>query len=136
MVLIYGHCWECERAIQISVGQYISNQELVWYRSQNCPYCGNQLEEDGAGIPPEEIRQAILAIEGQYNLIVQETGSRAVVAIKLLRAALDLSLNEAMKLKSMMPGKTISGTKVEMERLLSFLISEELNAWSEQSKKI
>lgn len=133
IVLIDGHCCECTQAIQITIGQYTYDRKLFWYTSYTCPYCGAQVEVDNDGIPPKEIREAILATEGQQSLIIQETGSRAVVAIKTLRVALGLPLNEAMKLKKTIPGVTISGTRVEMERLRQLLLSEGLNVWLEQS---
>ena len=131
MVLIDGYCCECNRVIPSDIGQYTYDKKLFWYESYTCPYCKTQVEVDNDGIPPKEIREAILATEGQQNLIIQEMENRSIVAIKISRLALDLPLNEAIKLKKRIPGVALSGTRVEMERLRQLLLVEGLNVWLE-----
>ncbi len=65
-------------------------------------------------MPPYELRQAILAQEGVWSLTIWETGDRAIVATKILREAMTLSLSEAMKIKRKIPGKAIEGTQAEV----------------------
>lgn len=132
MVLINGNCWNCSKEIGIYVGQSVYDKELWWHEEYSCPYCGSEISADDRGIPPEEIRQAILGAEGRWNLNVQEAGSRAIAAAKLLRKVLGLSLNEAMVLKNKMPGSLFSGTKAEMDRLRQILVADGFNAWIAQ----
>ena len=131
-MVINGNCWDCNRKIKISVGQSVYDKELYWHAEYSCPYCDSATSADYGGIPPEEIRQAILGAEGRWNLNVQEAGSRAIAVAKVLRKVLGLSLNEAMELKNKMPGLLFSGTKAEMDRLRQILISDRFNAWIDQ----
>lgn len=128
MTSIHTPCEQCERDAVVYVGQSINDGGLVWYASYCCPHCGFQLEEDGFDSPPDEIRRAILADEGEWTLIVHETGSRAILALKVLRKALNLSLDDIAKLRKLIPGSASNGTRVEMERLLILLSSEQLQA--------
>lgn len=124
MALIIKPCWDCKKEIKMYVGQHIFGVDLrlVWHRAYSCSNCGNQIEEDGYDLPPDEIREAILAQEGTWSLNIRDTDSYcANVVIKILREALKLSLFDAIKLKKKIPGKVIEGTKVEVNRLKQLL---------------
>jgi large subunit ribosomal protein L7/L12 len=105
------------------VGQHVlrTSLRLTWYKSYSCPYCGSQIEEDGNDTTPDEIQKAILEQEGTWVLDIEETGERAILVVKILREALNLSLHDAIKIKKNMPGKAIEGTKTEMNRLKQIL---------------
>jgi hypothetical protein len=80
MACIYEYCRDCGEEVKVRVGQFVFNKELLWHKSYACPHCKIQSEEDGIGTLPERERQAILAMEGTWSLIVRETGARATVA--------------------------------------------------------
>jgi large subunit ribosomal protein L7/L12 len=128
MASIHTPCEHCGRDLVVNVGQSISDERLVWYASYYCPHCGFQLEEDGFDSPPDEIRRAILTDKGVWTLIVHETGSRVILVLKVLRKALNLSLDDAAKLRKLIPGCVSNGTQAEMEWLRILLSSEQLEA--------
>jgi DNA-directed RNA polymerase subunit RPC12/RpoP len=132
MANIYRPCISCGREIEMNVAQSVYDQKLFWHISYACPYCGHQIEIDEDGIPPKDIRDPIIAAYGQYKLIVQEINSKRIIAMKVLRSALNLSLDEAMKLKKKIPGTVIIGTKAEVYRLQQILNDNNLNAWIEE----
>lgn len=129
MAIVYGFCCQnCNSPVKFHVGQAISSGELVWSTFYSCSHCGWQLGEDGWGMTPEYIREGILEAEGEWSLAVLETGKSATLAIKILREIMGLSLSEAMRLKKMMPGTVVTGTKTEIERLRRILVAEKLKA--------
>ncbi len=121
-------CQSCERQITASVGQETIDGRILWYESYSCPYCGYRLEVDGKDDTPDDIREAILAEEGEWALDVLETGPQAILALKVLRDALGLSLNEAKEVKDKMPGIVAVGTQAEMERLRYLLSFRKLQS--------
>ncbi|WP_172186887.1 hypothetical protein [Microcoleus asticus] len=125
---LYGLCGNCGKDIQMFFGQSVFDKQLVWHLSYDCPHCGEAIELDDTGTLPNELREAILAKEGTWNFTVLETEERATLAVKILRAAMSLSLAEAMKLKKKMPGGVCSGTKAEVDRLKQLLDAEGLKA--------
>lgn len=128
MTSIHTACEHCGRDAVVNASQSIFNERLVWHTSYSCPHCGFQLEEDGFDSPPDEIRRAILADEGEWTLIVHETSSRVILALKVLRKALNLSLDDVAKLRNLIPGSVSNGTRAEMERRRILLSSEQLQA--------
>ena len=128
MARISGQCQDCGSEVTIYTNQHIWDRQLVWWEEYACQQCGCAIQVDGDGYPPEENRQAILAEEGEWSLAIAETGKGRILATKILRQAMDLSLAEAMKLKNIMPGTVASGTKVDIERLRIILASEGLQA--------
>ncbi|WP_449416051.1 hypothetical protein [Phormidium nigroviride] len=130
MAIIYSFCEKCNTPVEIHVGQAISVRELVWNLSYTCSHCGWQIEEDGTGVPPEELRKAILEAEGEWSLAILETGNSAMLAIKILRETMELSLSEALRLKKMIPGTVVTGTRAEIERLRKILVAKELKVES------
>jgi hypothetical protein len=128
MTSIHTPCSHCGRDLVVNVGQSIFDERLVWYASYCCSHCGLQVEEDGLDSPPDEIRRAILADKGEWTLIVHETGDRGILVLKILRIALNLSLDDVAKLRQLIPGCVSNGTRVEMEWLQILLSSEQLEA--------
>lgn len=126
MAQISGQCQDCGSEVIIYTNQNIWDRQLVWWAEYACQHCGFEIHLDDGGYPPEEIRQAILAEQGKWRLAIAETGRGRILATKILRQVMDLSLAEAMKLKNMMPGTIAFGTKVEIERLRIILASEGL----------
>jgi hypothetical protein len=81
-------------------------------------------ETGGRWARPDEVRIAVLQQEGEWALVLAEPGTRATIALKLLRQALNLSLGEVGELRKRLPGTVVTGTRAEMERLLGILSAE------------
>jgi hypothetical protein len=81
-------------------------------------------------LPPDDIRLTILQQEGEWTLILdrEESNRSTTVALKLLRQALNLPLSEVGKLRRLLPGPVATGTRAEMDRLLSILAAEGVRA--------
>jgi hypothetical protein len=129
MILTQGICEKCNQNINIQVAQSIYNRKLVWSVSYICPHCGNQIEEDGNGYPPKNIRELILEIEGEWNLNITNIDSKAIITLmKTLRESLNLSLPEVLKIKEKIPGCIMTGTKFELDRLIQILEAKNIKA--------
>lgn len=126
-------CPNCSVLILVSVNQiYTIWDELRWHREWNCPACGYQAVECGSDNTPEAIRHAVLAAYGTWELTVDETAHRATQAVSLLRAALNLSLADAMSLRRCVPGPVTTGTRGEIDRLRALLSRQGLSAHSRE----
>ena len=128
MIQIDCQCSECTRKIKANIGQTSIDLQLRWYFSYCCPYCDCVIEMDDIGFPPQDIRRAILAQEGEWELVIDKTSlSDKVKALKILRNALNLSIQKASKLKKNFP-YLASGTKAEMNWLKKFLGNEKIES--------
>jgi ribosomal protein L7/L12 len=79
------------------------------------------VELDDYGFPPNEIRQKIIDEEGEWELIIDPAKLKnKAEALKVLRQALNLSIEEISKLFKNMPN-IISGTKIEIQWLRQLL---------------
>src|SRR5437868_6619833 len=94
MAFLRERCPTCGVETDVAVGQAIDGGDLVWHKGYTCPSCGDAREEDGRGQAPGDIRRAILQQDGEWTLVIEEAGTRATTALKLLRQALDLSLGQ------------------------------------------
>lgn len=65
------------------------------------------------GRPPERIRNAILAQEGEWELRIPDSTAKVSVA-KTLRRELNLLLSETAEMLRRIPGAVATGTKAEM----------------------
>ncbi|MDC0832473.1 hypothetical protein CKA32_003558 [Geitlerinema sp. FC II] len=117
MTILKRQCDSCKNTIDIRVGQSVFNGELLWFASYSCPVCNIEIEEDGKGAAPEEIRQVLLREYGIWYLEVRESGKRALMAAKFLGAIVNLSNLEILKLRHKIPGRVMMGTQFEMIKL-------------------
>lgn len=122
-------CIDCQKNIDVYVGQSIDDRKLVWHQSSRCHHCGMAMEEDGIGNIPDELRQLILEQEGSWCLQITEIEERAIIAAKILRKLMNLSLPEITKIQKKIPGEVIIGTHVEMKWLVKNLRAEGLQAF-------
>lgn len=83
---------ECAHGGIARIGQTVVSGRLRWYRSTSCSDCGN-VEEDGVGFPPDEVRAPLLKDGGHWEVVAQESGGAA--AIKVVKEILGLSKAEA-----------------------------------------
>jgi hypothetical protein len=112
-----ARCGTCGAPVEVHVGQTLADAQLRWHRSYACGACGARVEEDDVGPAPEEVRRAVLACGGVWRLLLDATGARAARALKVLRAALGLSVADAAALRRCIPGAVATGTRAEMEQL-------------------
>ena len=125
----YNICENCQKLVDINVGQAIFRNKLVWNLSYKCKNCGFQLEEDGDGFPPKSIRNRILEMNDTWNLCVFENTNKAII-IKVIRQALQLNLKEASQYIKRIPGCLMTGTKLEMDWLSQLLQHQGISAKS------
>ena len=128
MPQIESYCSSCHQQIKMEVGQAAIALHLRWYVAYTCSYCQTAVEMDDTGFPPDEVRNIILSGEGKWELVIKRSHLKKVVAIKILRQALNLSLAEAGRLLENFPNSLISGTKTEMEWLKQLLATEKIEA--------
>lgn len=114
-------CANCRREIDVRVGQRATERGVTWHASYTCPHCGAAIEADDAGPTPGDVRDAILAEEGEFQLQIQSV--QAARLMHVLRDALGLSLEEVLE-----PGTLTTGTRTEMEWLASKLKREDIQA--------
>jgi len=133
MASIRVTCSNCGQFINMHVGQHVVHNRLVWNGGYHCTHCNNEVEIDGFGHPPDEVRRAILGEEGMWELAMYEPHERVTKAVKVLRQALDLSLQESAGLRDRIPGVVTTGTYVEMEFLKLLLYEEGIEATIKQS---
>ena len=90
MVVMKYFCDRCNKIIHINIQQTVINQRLRWSTSYSCPFCSTAIESDETGFPPNNIRQVILAEEGEYQLLIKQPELNKVKAVKVLRDALEI----------------------------------------------
>lgn len=61
---------DCGRIIETGVGDKIYNNKLYWFQSYFCCYCGKTVEMDSEDMMPSDIKEAIIAEQGSYGLIM------------------------------------------------------------------
>ncbi|MBL8193113.1 MAG: hypothetical protein JNM06_04775 [Blastocatellia bacterium] len=125
---IIGICDKCKKEISIFIGQIAFDGELRWSLSYNCPYCGDCIEMDDVGFPPNHVREALMSLYGKWGLSVNESKEKKVKIISIIRKAFRLSIGEVGKLIKQLPGVILTGTEAEMKWLNYLLEEEGLNA--------
>ncbi len=109
----------------MQVGQRASSRGVVWYASYTCPHCGARIEEDDGEPTPDDVRQAILADEGTFELYAVSTAD-PMRFLKVMRDERKLTLEEISELRKQLP-LLASGTQVEMTWLESRFAAAELS---------
>ncbi len=77
-----------------------------------CAHCGNAVEEDDVGFPPDQIRSALIETQGQWSLHLLNAAHRNKAA-REMRRLLELDLNAAARLLRAPLNELWSGTEVE-----------------------
>ena len=128
MALLPETCPDCGQAVDYYVGEHNNCGSLVWHSSLTCLHCGCGLEADDHGKPPEEVRNAILAQDGEWALNVEIADAEKVKLAYVLRSHLNLEIKEALQILKNHPGTILTGTKTEMECLQTLLERSGFNA--------
>jgi hypothetical protein len=120
MAVISKNCEQCGHAIEVTVGQHVHGDRLVWHSGFKCDSCGAEVVLDDEGFPPEDMREALLAQGGEWELSVEPSGNPLSVA-KVIADALSLPRTAVVRLKNALPGVVASGTLAEMDWLKRLL---------------
>lgn len=130
MIKVEEKCPNCNSDIISYFGQSLRpNGKLTWYQSYHCEKCSDSVEIDDLGIPPNEVRQKILSVEGEWNLIVESVDKKKKMRTsQLLRNLFNYSMLEMKDLLKNIPGIVFHGTKTEVEWIQVKL--EEINVTS------
>jgi hypothetical protein len=117
-------CPFCGQPDHAQFGQSVAGGELRWYRSISCPTSGN-LEEDGIGSGPSDLRSELLGAYGTCSVVVEDGGkTRALGTVKRL---LELTNEEVAPLLKTYPGVPI-GTRAEADWVMGKLGAEGVKA--------
>jgi len=84
------------------------------------------VEEDGEGDMPAQYRSLLLDRQGSWGIYIGEMTDQFANILKVLRKALNRSIDELMQIKSRIPGILLTGTRYEMIRLQNMLAQEGL----------
>jgi hypothetical protein len=111
-------CPNCGALFVANFGESIGTGKLTWSMSTQCSACNNYTTEiDGSGPLPDDLREIVLAEEGEWSLSIVDLGQDRVLALKALKQVLGLSAAEMIQLKSHLPANVAVGTKKEMRFL-------------------
>lgn len=128
MVELESYCYKCQNPINMKVSQTVVNLCLRWSASGICSFCGAAVELDDTGFPPNGVRQSILSEQGEWYLAIEKLELNKIVAIKILRQALNISIVEVGKLLKNYSNSPIKGTHIEMQWLKQLLAHEGIQA--------
>jgi hypothetical protein len=122
-------CMKCGNCLTCEAGESLYTGKLKWYLSCSCSKCGSVSEADGLGLPPEDVRTAIINESGLWRLELIQKKTH-VIAAKVLTNAFDIPRTVA--LASLGPEGIWKGTKTEVEWLIGLLGKAGVDARSEQ----
>jgi hypothetical protein len=122
---IFRSCDTCKSPAQLAFGERPRSPEF-WV-ALRCLSCGAQVESDGTGSLPDELRRLELTRNGTWSVSVKRP--TAPTQWTALRRELKLDLPQLANLKRTLAGHVFAGTFAEASRLctsLSKLIAAEL----------
>lgn len=115
MASVVTSCFDCGHEGVLHVGQRATVEEVTCFGAFECERCGAAIHEDGRALPPRW-REAILAQEGEWHLVIPDA-SGATTVLRVLKARLGLTMQEVRHLKGRLGGPVLSGTEAEMQHL-------------------
>lgn len=108
-------CQDCDGVVTADCGQSVVDGMLRWYVSYRCAKCGGAIEVDGNDGTPSEIRDAVIAETGEWEMYRSSTHNNVARLAKSLRKILGWSIADAAQLtkEEMLP--FYHGTRPEVE---------------------
>ncbi len=114
---LFQTCEACQSPAQLAFGERPRSPEF-WV-ALRCLTCGAQVESDGTGSLPDELRALELIRNGTWSVSVERPAEPGQSAI--LRRELQLDLPQLATLKGQLPGAVFAGTFAEASRLCASL---------------
>jgi hypothetical protein len=121
MAIIKTHCDHCQAIVDLRVGQFVDGTLLRWNAAYHCLQCGNTIEYDGTGEPPAAIKQALLAHEGVWELLIASRDIYLPELLKAMRTILKLSLAETAAIRAQLPVLVAGRTRADVEHVQALL---------------
>lgn len=121
MAVIARSCPDCRAQLSVHVHERVELGRLRWGESIHCSNCGMAQEACGADALPSDLRDALLAQEGQWSLDIVRPAPDVASAARLLRTKLDLTMQAALALVRTVGREVRHGTRGEMQLLLEAL---------------
>jgi hypothetical protein len=94
MATYHQICSSCGGTEVVIYGQQLIAGELHWSGRATCESCGAIVEFDGMGDLPEDLKPAILAVEGEWRLVLSDQND-LVSALRVLRKCRQIPLQDA-----------------------------------------
>lgn len=124
-------CTHCGGISQVTFGEQIKGSSLEYWIAIYCTGCGSQVESNGTGSLPDDLREVELKRNGAW--IVSSPRPQGPKQWAALRSELDLDLAGLAALKSTLPGRIFRGTFAEARRLRTALLAKTVNAVVEEA---
>jgi hypothetical protein len=124
-------CDSCRLSAQLAFGERLAPNGLQFWVTTRCLHCGAQVESDGFGSLPANLRELELQRRGTWTVLAKPPA--APVQWSVLRRELELDLPELAKLKAALPGSVFLGTFAEASRLCTALTNADILADLEQA---
>ncbi|KAA0133003.1 hypothetical protein FYZ48_24475 [Gimesia chilikensis] len=115
-------CSDCGSTEVVIYGQRLIAGELCWSGRATCESCGSIAEFDGRGELPEDLRPAILAEEGEWQLVLDDRKD-TVRALRVIRERLQVPLQESKALLN-----DLRGTKTKLAWIQDGLRQENISS--------
>lgn len=122
----FESCRACGAQAEVDFGEHAGESELKYWIAVRCPSCGSQLESDGQGPLPDELRQLEFERNGVWNVLIEPPLSPAQWAA--VRTVLDVDLGRIAELERSLPLPIFQGTIAESTRVRNTLTRAGVNA--------
>lgn len=109
-------CPVCRGEAPCSGGQALISDRLEWSIEADCAVCGPSAV-CGSGDVPADLRERLLGERGPARLDLPQQGARTAVIMKVIRATLNVELNEARKMLQAVQSGQSAATLPEIEQL-------------------
>lgn len=116
-------CPKCGGDGSASVQERLVGSVLEWEVEFACSHCGNATASRSSGLLPEPYRRELLAVRGSHTIRAAPPINRAK-ALKALRSALGVTIEEAARRWQEAVDGRAKGTLVEMSFLRKALEAE------------
>ncbi|QDV18949.1 hypothetical protein Pan153_36100 [Gimesia panareensis] len=115
-------CSDCGATVVVNYYQHLTGGELLWSGQSTCESCGANIEFDDRGDLPEELKPAILAEEGEWQLVLDDRND-IVPALRVIRERLQVPLQESKAILN-----DLRGTKTTLAWIQDGLRQENISS--------